>query len=75
MTENQRLTKILGSKAEDGVKIRMLLGDPDSDEVVRRSVEEGIGPDTISAKIRNALAFFEPLRKQPGIEFRLHSTA
>lgn len=74
LTENQKLTKILASKADEGVKVRMLLGDPDSDEVVRRSMEEGIGPDTISAKIRNAFAFFEPLRNQVGVEFRLHQT-
>ena len=37
---------------------RLLPGNPDSREVQRRSVDEGIGKAPISAKIRNALAFF-----------------
>lgn len=74
LTENQKLPRLLRDKAKSGVKIRLLFGDPDSPEVSKRSTEEGIGPDTIGAKIRNVLAFFDSIRDEPGIEFRLHRT-
>ncbi|MCA1676266.1 MAG: DUF5919 domain-containing protein, partial [Actinobacteria bacterium] len=74
LTEDPTLTKRLRQKAEDGTKIRMLLGDPTSSEINRRSVEEGIGKGTIAAKVRNALAFYRPLDGVPGIEIRCHGT-
>lgn|GEM_PF-1312735 len=52
----------------------MLLGDPASPEVTRRSVDEGIGKATIAAKVRNALSFYRPLDSIPGIEIRCHGT-
>jgi transcriptional regulator with XRE-family HTH domain len=74
LTEDPTLIKRLCQKAEDGTKIRMLLGDPASSEINRRSVEEGIGKGTIPAKVRNALAFYRPLDGVPGIEIRCHGT-
>src|SRR5262245_17051706 len=55
LTDNPALIKKLRMKAEAGVKVRLLLGDPASRAVARRSDEEGIGKGTIPAKIRNAL--------------------
>lgn len=74
LTEDPTLIKRLCQKAEDGTKIRMLLGDPASSEINRRSAEEGIGKGTIPAKVRNALAFYRPLEGVPGIEIRCHGT-
>ncbi|MGH3903390.1 MAG: DUF5919 domain-containing protein [Pseudonocardiaceae bacterium] len=74
LTEDPTLIKRLRQKSEDGTKIRMLLGDPASSEINRRSVEEGIGKGTIAAKVRNALAFYRPLDGVPGIEIRCHGT-
>lgn len=74
LTDDPTLVKRLRKKAEDGTKIRLLLGDPASPEVTRRSVEEGIGEGTMAAKVRNALAFYRPLHRTPGIEIRCHST-
>ncbi|MGH4024136.1 MAG: DUF5919 domain-containing protein [Pseudonocardiaceae bacterium] len=74
LTEDPTLIKRLRQKAENGTKIRMLLGDPASAEINRRSVEEGIGKGTIAAKVRNALAFYRPLDDVPGIEIRCHGT-
>lgn len=67
------LTTLLQHKAEAGVSVRLLLGDPDCDAVMRRSQEEGIG-DAIPAKIRNVLAHYQPLAGISGIETRLHQT-
>ncbi|HEX5877061.1 MAG TPA: XRE family transcriptional regulator, partial [Actinomycetota bacterium] len=44
------------------------------DAVVQRSLDEGIGERTISAKIDHALAHFKPLAGVPGIEIRTHRT-
>jgi hypothetical protein len=56
------------------VRVRLLLGDPSSALVARRGEEEGIGPATVGAKIRNALSFLRPLADQGLVEIRLHDT-
>ena len=48
-------------KARAGVRVRMLLGDPDSEQVATRGADEGVD-DAMAAKIRNALALYRPLR-------------
>jgi hypothetical protein len=74
MVDNPALIRTLRAKAESGVKIRLLLGDPTSREVARRSEEEGIGKGTLAAKIRNALAIYKPLADVPGVDIRVHGT-
>lgn len=74
LTENPALLPTLRRKGTDGAQIRLLFGDPTSREVVRRSLDEGIGKNAISAKIKNALAFFGKLAGEPGIELRCHGT-
>ncbi|MCX2948137.1 DUF5919 domain-containing protein [Lentzea sp. NEAU-D7] len=74
LVDNPALIKTLRQKAENGVRIRLLLGDPASREVARRSEEEGIGKTTLGAKIRNALAIYKPLAEVSGVEIRLHGT-
>jgi transcriptional regulator with XRE-family HTH domain len=61
------------ARAEDGVKVRMLLGDPDSAAVAERGQHEGID-DSLAAKIRNAIAVHRDLRSLDTVEMRLHST-
>jgi hypothetical protein len=61
-------------KAEDGVRIRLLISDPDSEAVALREKEEETGPGVIAARVRNVLALLRPLRGVDGIEFRLHGT-
>ncbi len=51
-----------------------MLGDPSSALVAQRGEEEGIGPGTVAAKVRNALSFLRPLAEQGLIEIRLHDT-
>nr|WP_219905544.1 helix-turn-helix domain-containing protein [Actinopolyspora mortivallis] len=74
MTEKPNLLNQLRDKAANGARIRLLFGDRDSDAVIQRSLDEGIGRNTISAKIDHALAFFKPLADTPGVEIRTHAT-
>ncbi|MGY0004127.1 DUF5919 domain-containing protein [Micromonospora sp. I033] len=74
LTEKPDLLDRLRRKASAGTRIRILLGDRESDAVKQRSIDEGIGRETISAKIDHASAFFRPLRNVQNIEMRTHST-
>lgn len=73
LSEDTGLHRIFRSKAEAGAEIRIMLGDPSSENVARRGFDEGID-DTMAAKIKNALVMYKPLRNIDGIEFRLHDT-
>jgi transcriptional regulator with XRE-family HTH domain len=74
LTEKPDLIHRLQSKAAAGARIRILLGDRDCIAVTQRSLDEGIGRDTISAKIDQAQAFFRPLQNVQNIEIRKHDT-
>jgi hypothetical protein len=65
---------LIKAKAADGVRVRLLLGDPASAAVSVRGIEEGIG-DAVATKVRNALALLRaPLAKAPNVSVRLHDT-
>ena len=66
-------TVAVHSDADAGAKIRILLGDPDSDVVAQRGADEGVD-DSQAAKIRNAIVMYRNIRDVDGIEFRLHRT-
>lgn len=74
MTEKPDLLAALKHKAEAGARIRLGFGNRDAPAVVQRSLDEGIGERTISAKIDHALAFFHELQDVPGVEIRTHAT-
>lgn len=74
LTENPDLIPALQAKGAAGGRVRLLFGDPASREVARRSADEGIGKNAISAKIRNALAYFGRIADEPGVEIRCHGT-
>jgi hypothetical protein len=74
LTEKPDLLTNLRTKAASGVRVRILIGDPSCDAVKQRSEDEGIGRDTIAAKILHATAFFQPLGGVPNIEIRAHQT-
>ncbi|WP_156757415.1 XRE family transcriptional regulator [Actinokineospora pegani] len=74
LTDNPKLTQTLRAKAEAGANIRIALGDPNGREVAKRSTEEGIGKDTLAAKVRNTLAVFKPLADIPNLAIRSHNT-
>lgn len=73
LSEDDAVHKLFADKARAGVRVRILLGDPDSHEVAQRGADEGVD-DAQAAKIRNALVLYRPLRKVEGIEFRFHDT-
>lgn len=67
--EHPNLAKALKRKAEQGCKIRFLVGDPDS-EVTRNREEVENVPLTVSTRIRITLSEIEQVRGVPGIEAR-----
>ncbi|MBW6432407.1 helix-turn-helix domain-containing protein [Actinoplanes hulinensis] len=73
LSEDAGVRKVLREKADAGVPVRILLGDPNSESVAQRGADEGVD-DAMAAKIRNALVMYQPLRDLDGIEFRLHDT-
>ncbi len=68
-TERSDFSQILREKAEAGVAIRILLGDPDADVTHRREQVEN-APLTVGTRIRIALDELEKLGPVPGIEVR-----
>lgn len=65
---------LIKSRAADGVRVRLLLGEPNSAAVAVRGVEEGIG-DAVATKVQNALSLLRaPLAKAPNVAVRLHGT-
>ena len=74
LAEDIDLVRIMRDKAEDGVTIRILLGDPDSEHVALRGAEEGIH-EAMAAKIRNVIVLYRLLLVDlPTVEIRLHTT-
>lgn len=63
----------LVERATEGLKVRILLGDPDSEAVRGRGIEEGIG-DNLAARVRLSLTYLQPAMGNPGIEIRQHQT-
>jgi hypothetical protein len=73
LSEDAAVRKVLADQARAGVRVRILLGDPDSPQVATRGADEQVG-DAMAAKIRNAMVLYKPLRAVPGLEFRFHQT-
>lgn len=73
IAEDMQILRTLARRAEAGVAVRLLLGDPDSGPVAHRGTEEGID-EALTAKIRNALVLYRPLLERSDVELRLHRT-
>lgn len=71
--EDAGILRIFQRKADAGATVRIMLGDPDSEQVAQRGADEGID-QSMAAKIRNAIVLYQPLRGVDGVEFRLHRT-
>jgi hypothetical protein len=67
------LAAVLRRKAQEGVQIRLLFGDPSCEAVALRGREEGIG-DGMAARIRLAVSYVRPVFDAPGVEVRSHET-
>jgi transcriptional regulator with XRE-family HTH domain len=66
--EDSGIMQLLAEKAQAGVRIRLLLGDPISPEVAQRGEDEDIGEST-AARINKALALLHPFAC---VNIRLH---
>jgi hypothetical protein len=73
LAEDTGVQKILAERARAGVRVRILLGDPDSPQVAERGRDEGVD-DAMAARIRNVLVLYKGLRAAQGVEFRFHRT-
>lgn len=71
--EDAGILRIFRRKADAGATVRIMLGDPDSEQVAQRGADEGID-QSMAAKVRNAIVLYQPLRGVDGVEFRLHRT-
>jgi transcriptional regulator with XRE-family HTH domain len=71
--QNPEVIALIREKAADGVDVRIVLGDPDSEEAELRGREEQLY-EAIPARIRMALAYYRPLTDVQGIQFHLHRT-
>jgi hypothetical protein len=67
------VARVLAAKAEQGTKVRLALGDPDSEAVRLRGQEERIG-DGMAARIRLSLVYVQDALRAPGVEVRFHGT-
>lgn len=73
LADDPGMLSLFRAKAEQGVRIRVLLGDPDSAEVAARGQDEGID-ESMASKIRNVMVLYRPLRDLDGVEIRQHAT-
>ncbi|MGR6914338.1 XRE family transcriptional regulator [[Actinomadura] parvosata] len=74
LAEDTGIMRLLANKAEAGVRVRILLGDPDAPSVAARGIDEALGPDVMAARVRNAVALYQPLAGIENAEIRLHQT-
>jgi transcriptional regulator with XRE-family HTH domain len=73
LQESHDTVNRLRARAAAGVKVRLLLGDPDSAAVTLRGLEEGLG-DGMASRVRLSLRYVDALRDVDGIEVRVHDT-
>jgi transcriptional regulator with XRE-family HTH domain len=73
IAEDMGVLRLFAERARAGVRVRLLLGDPDSPNVAERGANEGID-ETMAAKVRTSIVLFRKLLVEPGVELRLHGT-
>lgn len=71
LAEDAGIVRLWREKAAAGVRVRLLLGDPESTEVGQRGSDEGVG-DSMANRIRNALSLLRPLADVEGVRLRVH---
>ena len=68
-----KLITTLKAKAAAGVQIRILLGDPETDVVALRSIEEGAA-GVMAAKIHNVMQYYRHLQGVDNVQVYFHHT-
>ncbi|MEN3612125.1 XRE family transcriptional regulator [Plantactinospora sp. ZYX-F-223] len=71
--QEPRLIPLLKAKAAEGVKVRVLLGDPDAEAIALKSVEEGTA-GVMKAKIEQVMQYYRHLRDVDNAQVHLHHT-
>lgn len=71
--QDPRLVDTLRQKAQDGVSIKVLLGDPDAPAIERKSIEE-CAPGVMAAKIRQVRQYYDRLQGTHGVYVGYHHT-
>ncbi|MFI6817232.1 XRE family transcriptional regulator [Nonomuraea sp. NPDC050328] len=74
LAEDTGILRLLADRARAGVKIRVLLGDPDAPQVAARGTDEGIGAEVMAARVKNALVLYGTLSGVDNVEIRIHET-
>jgi hypothetical protein len=72
--ENPEAIAMLRDKAARGVRVRILLGDPETAAMELRGREERLF-EALIGRIKMALAYYRPLVGVDGVEFRVHGTS
>lgn len=68
-----QVMELLVDRAAAGVKVRLLLADPDGEAVALRAAEEGCG-ELLRARVRMSWLALRDLNGVPGIELLMHDT-
>lgn len=71
--QNDAFVDRLVTKAHDGVRVRLLVGDPQGQAVATRGLEEGTG-DGMAQRSRLVLRYLTEGIETPGFDIRLHDT-
>ncbi len=66
-------TRLLTDRANEGIRVRLLFGDPGSQAVLRRGEEERIG-DSLASRTALTWKYIAPLTTTPGLDARKHGT-
>ncbi|MEV4104171.1 XRE family transcriptional regulator [Nonomuraea sp. NPDC049649] len=74
LAEDRAVLDTIRARAEAGVEVRILLGDPEGEAVAQRGADEGIGAEVMAARVKNALTLYRPLLDTEGVDIRLHRT-
>jgi hypothetical protein len=69
--QHPQLAGLVEAKCSEGLRVRVALADPDSDEVAARDRLEGLG-GTLPGRIRSTAQHLEPMLPIPGVEVRYH---
>ncbi|MCO1581233.1 XRE family transcriptional regulator [Crossiella sp. SN42] len=73
LVEQCDLLPVLKRKVRDGVRFRFLIGDPASDAVAQRAVEEGT-TGGLEGRVQLMLRYLQEVVGLPGVEVRTHGT-
>ena len=60
------------AKAKSGVEVKIVLADPNGDELARRDTEEGLGGSLI-ARVKTSITYFRSLPSADGVDFRFQN--